>query len=59
MAFLVKISNTIISALLNHLRVNQMGFEQVFDNLTLELIDALMKQIQNLSIVIYQRGNSV
>ena len=48
MAFLVKISQTVISAISQFFRANQMGFEQVFDNLTLEHMDALRKQVQSL-----------
>ena len=33
---------------LNCFRVNQMGFEQVFDNVTFKHMDALRKQIQSL-----------
>ena len=48
MAFLVKILSTSFSASLNCFRVNQMGFEQVFDNLTFKFMDPLRKHIQSL-----------
>ena len=34
---------------LNCFRVNQVGFKQVFDNLTVKHMDALRKQIQSLA----------
>ena len=41
MAFLIKISQTIISAFLDCFKANEMRFEQVFDNLTFKHMDAL------------------
>ena len=38
---------SIISFFLNGIRANQMGFEQVFDNLTFKRIIALRKKIQS------------
>ena len=46
MAFLAKISSTIVLLFPNWFRASQMGFEQVFDNLTFKHMDALRKQIQ-------------
>ena len=48
MAFFVKISSTIFSAILNCFRANQIECEQMFDKLTLKDMDALKKQIQPL-----------
>ena len=48
MAFLVKISWTIVSAISQLFQGEPKGFEQVFDNLTSKHMDALMKQIQSL-----------
>ena len=42
-AFLVK------ALFLNCFRANQVGFKQIFDNLTVKHIDALKKQIQSLA----------
>ena len=47
-AFLVKTLRPSFLLFLNCFKANQMGFEQVFDNLTLELMDAFKKQIQSL-----------
>ena len=50
MAFLVKKSyRPSFLLFLNCFRANQMGFKQVFDNLTVKLMDALRKQIQSLA----------
>ena len=44
MAFLVRISSNIVSAI-SRFRMNQIGFEKVFDNLIFKHMDALRKQI--------------
>ena len=49
MGFLVKILQTIVSAISQFFRANQVGFEQVFNNLTFKHMDALRKQIQSLA----------
>ena len=46
-AFLVEIARPSFLLLLNCSTANQMGFEQVFDNLTSNHMDALRKQIQS------------
>ena len=48
MAFLVKVSWTVVSAISQMFSVNQMGFEQVFDDLAFKHMDALRKQSQSL-----------
>ena len=55
MAFLVAVPWAILSVIselfqneeMNCFRANQMGFKQVFDNLTVKHLDALSKQIQS------------
>ena len=50
MAFLVKVPwviVSVISQLLNCYGANQMGFKQVFDNLTVKHMDDSRKQIQS------------
>ena len=49
MAFLVKSHRPSFLLLFNCFRANQMGFKQVFDNLTVKHMDALRKQIQSLA----------
>ena len=49
MAFLVKAPYAIISVIFNCFRSSQVGFKQVFDNLTVKYNDALRKQIQSLA----------
>ena len=49
MAFLAKILQAIVLLFLNYFRANQVGFKQVFDNLTVKHIDALRKKIQSLA----------
>ena len=48
MAFLVKIPQAITSVTSQFFRVNQIGLEQVLDNLTFEYVDPLRKQYQSL-----------
>ena len=45
MAFLVKVPSLLL--FLNCFTANQMGFEQVFDNLTFKRMAALRKKIQS------------
>ena len=49
MAFLVKSHRSSSLLFLNGFRANQVGFKQVFDNLTVKHMDALRKQIQSLA----------
>ena len=49
MAFLVKVPRPLFLLFLNCFRANQVGFKQVFDNLTVKHMDALRKQIQSLA----------
>ena len=49
MPFLVKAPQAVVSVILNCFRANQLGFKQVFDNLTVKYMDALRKQIQSLA----------
>ena len=44
MVFLVKISQTTVSATSQFFKASQIGFEQAFNNLTFKHIDALRKQ---------------
>ena len=47
-AFLVKSHRSLFLLFLNCFKANQMGFEQVFNNLNVKHMDALRKQIQSL-----------
>ena len=49
MAFLEKVPRPSFLLFLNCFRANQVGFKQVFDNLTVKHMDALRKQIQSLA----------
>ena len=46
-AIFVKSHRLSFHLVLNCFRANQLGFEQVFDNLTFKYMDALRKQIQS------------
>ena len=55
MAFLVKGPWSIVSAISQFFRTNQVVFKQVFDDLTFKHIDALRKQIQSLVDYVFGR----
>ena len=49
MAFLVKAPQAIVSVISQLFLWNQVGFKQVFNNLTVKHMDVLRKQIQSLA----------
>ena len=52
MAFLVKVPWSIVSVVSQLFRANQMGFEQVFDNLTFKSMTAFRKRFNMSSNII-------